>query len=132
MWFLLFVILGVGPETAFIAGGSVIAAGVLAAAMVAGGRVFDAPLTTAGLLLGIAMFVILKVVLSSIPMWVSVVSGLGMIGLYSLVDAGGRGRLTAFRRRHHPKRQRAYRLRAGWCRVSDTAGSPELLVDYGE
>lgn len=91
MWFLLFVILGVGPETAFIAGGSVIAAGVLAAAMVAGGRVFDAPLTSAGLLLGIAMFVILKVVLSSIPMWVSVVSGLGMIGLYSLVDAGGRG-----------------------------------------
>ena len=31
-----------------------------------------------------------------------------------------------------PKRQRAYRLCAGWCRVSDTAGSPELLIDYGD
>lgn len=87
VWFLLFVILGVGLGTAFIAGGSVLAAGVLAAAIVAGGPVFDAPLTSAGLLLGIATFVVLEVVLSSIPMWVAVVSGLGVIGLYGLVNA---------------------------------------------
>ena len=93
VWFLLFVILGIGLGTAFIAGGIVLAAGVLAAGMVAGGRlraVLDAPLSSPGLLLGIAAFVILEVVLSAVPMWVGVVSGLGVTGVYGIADAAMR------------------------------------------
>ena len=87
VWILLFIILGAGLGTAFIAGGCAVAAGVLAAGMVAGGQRLDAPLTNSGLVAGIATFVILEVVLSSIPMWVAVVSGLGVIGLYGIATA---------------------------------------------
>ena len=86
IWFLLFVILGTGIVTAFIAGGAVALAVLAAGAMLAIGAVFDAPLTATGLLLGIATFVILEVVLS-VPLWVDVVCGLGVTGLYSIVDA---------------------------------------------
>lgn len=83
VWFLLFVILGVGLGTSFIAGGCTLAACVFAAGL----GFVDAPLTAAGLLLGIATFVIMRVVLS-VPIWVDVVSGLGVIGLYDIANAG--------------------------------------------
>jgi hypothetical protein len=82
VWFLLFVILGVGLGTSFIAGGCALAA----FALVAGIAIVDAPLTSAGLLLGIATFVILEVVLS-VPLWIDVVSGLGVMGVYSMIAA---------------------------------------------
>lgn len=88
-WFLLFVILGIPPGTAFIAGGCVLGAGMIAAGMASAGparRILDAPLTSVGALLGIAAFVILQVVLS-VPMWVSVVAGLGVMGAYGLASA---------------------------------------------
>jgi hypothetical protein len=84
IWFLLFVIIGTGIVTAFIAGGSVVVAMWVAGAMLALG-VLDAPLTSTGLLLGTATFVILEVVLS-VPLWIDVVSGLGVTGLSSIVD----------------------------------------------
>src|SRR5437764_5298537 len=84
-WFLLFVIIGTGLVPAFIAGGSVVVAMWIAGAMLALG-VLDAPLTATGLLLGTATFVILEVVLS-VPLWIDVVSGLGVTGLSSIVDA---------------------------------------------
>lgn len=85
IWFLLFVILGLGLGTAFIAAGCALAAGLTAAAMVSGllDSVLDTPLTAPGLLLGIAAFAILEVVLS-VPMWVGVITGLGVVGLYDL------------------------------------------------
>jgi predicted secreted protein len=89
-WFLLFVILGIGLGTAFIAGGSVLAAGVLAGALasVPGRRpVLDARLTSTGLVFGIATFVVLEVVLSSVPLWVGVVAALTVIGAYDMIDA---------------------------------------------
>jgi hypothetical protein len=89
VWFLLFVILGTTLGTAFIAAGCVVAAGALAAGMVSAGQarvVLDAPLTTAGVLLGIAAFSVLEIVLS-VPMWIGVVSGLGVMGLYGLANA---------------------------------------------
>ena len=46
----------------------------------------DAPLTAPGLLLGITAFAVLEVVLS-VPMWVGVVSGLAVSGIYSMIDA---------------------------------------------
>lgn len=95
VWFLLFVILGIGLGTAFIAGGCVVAAGFLVAAMALSG-VLDAPLTTTGLLFGITTFVILEVVLS-VPMWVGVVSGLAVIGLYNILDAAVLPRTAAER-----------------------------------
>ena len=55
VWCLLFIILGTALGTAFIAGGSVLAAGTIAAAMVSAGparRILDAPLTSVGTLLG--------------------------------------------------------------------------------
>jgi hypothetical protein len=85
IWVLLFVIIGTGIVTAFIAGGSVVVALWIAGAMLALG-VLDAPLTATGLLLGTATFVILEVVLS-VPLWIDVVSGLGVTGLSSIVDA---------------------------------------------
>ena len=88
-WFLLFVILGIGLGTAFIAGGVVLAAAVLATAMIAteGTRAyFDVPLTSTGLLAGIAAFAVLEIVLS-VPMWVGVVTGAGVIGLYEIIRA---------------------------------------------
>lgn len=88
-WFLLFVILGIGLGTAFIAGGVVLAAGVIGAGMIAAsnGRVIlDAPLTSTGLLAGVAAFAVLEIVLS-VPMWVGVVTGLGMTGLYDISRA---------------------------------------------
>jgi hypothetical protein len=87
VWFLLFVILGTGLGIAFIAGGCAWAAGALAAGMAAGPLhgIVDAPLTSAGLLSGIAAFVILQVVLS-VSMWIAVVTGLAVIGLYSMLD----------------------------------------------
>lgn len=86
VWFLLFVILGIGLGTAFIAGGCVLAAAVIAAGMVFAGPVLDAPISTTGMLLGIAAFVILEVVLS-VPLWIGVVSGLGVAAIYGIVDA---------------------------------------------
>ena len=89
VWFLLFVILGSALGTAFIAAGCVFAAGTLAAVIVSAGSarsVLDAPLTSAGLLLGIAAFAVLEVVLS-VSMWIGVVSGLGVMGLYGLANA---------------------------------------------
>lgn len=94
-WFLLFVILGIGLGTSFIAGGSVLAAGVLAAALVfAPGRrlVPDAQLGRTGLVFGIATFVVLEVVLSSVPMWVGVVAALTVIGVYDTIEAALRER----------------------------------------
>lgn len=88
-WFLLFVILGVGLGTSFIAGGVVLAAGLIAAAMIAAGQKrvrFDAPLTSTGLLAGVAAFAVLEIVLS-VPMWVGVVTGLSVIGLYDISRA---------------------------------------------
>lgn len=90
VWVLLYVILGVGLGTSFIAAGCAVAACVLAAGM----AVLDAPLTSTGLLLGIATFAILEVVLS-VPLWIDVISGLGVMGLYDTVDAVIRpGRLS--------------------------------------
>jgi phosphate/sulfate permease len=93
-WFLLFVILGLPLGTSFIAGGCAVGAGFLAAAMALGGPRIDATLSAAGLLLGIATFVILEVVLS-VPLWVAVVSGLGAMGLYDIADAALRPGTTA-------------------------------------
>ncbi len=45
------------------------------------GAILDAPLTSTGLLAGVAAFVGLEIVLSA-PMWVGVVTGLAVIGLY--------------------------------------------------
>lgn len=86
VWFLLFVILGLGLGTAFIAGGCVIAAGLIAAGMVFTNvsSLFNAPLTAPGLLLGIAAFAVLEVVLT-VPMWVGVISGLSVMGLYDVI-----------------------------------------------
>ena len=89
VWILLFVILGTGLGTAFIAGGVVAGAGLIAAAMLAAGPILDAPLSATGLLLGVATFVILRVVLS-VPLWIDVVSGLGVTGLYAIADAAAR------------------------------------------
>jgi hypothetical protein len=89
VWFLLFVILGTTLGTAFIAAGCVFAAGALATGMASAAStraVLDAPLTSAGMLLGIATFAILEIVLS-VPMWIGVISGLGVIGLYGLANA---------------------------------------------
>jgi hypothetical protein len=86
VWLLLFVILGTGLGTAFIAGGCVAAAGLAAAAMLAAGPKLDAPITASGLLLGIATFAIMEVVLS-IPLWIDVISGLGVTALYAIAEA---------------------------------------------
>lgn len=94
VWFLLFVILGTGLGTAFIAGGSVAFAGLLAAAMAFPGAISDAPLSAPGLLLGIAAFVIMRVVLS-VPLWIDVASGLGVMGLYGMLEAAVRPRAAA-------------------------------------
>ncbi len=97
VWFLLFVILGTGLGTAFIAGGCVLAACLIAAGMVLArsSPVLDAPLTAPGLLLGIAAFAVLEVVLS-VPMWVGVITGLGVMGVYDVLDvAVRRQRVTA-------------------------------------
>jgi hypothetical protein len=90
VWLLLFVILGTGLGTAFIAGGVVAGAGLLAAAMLAAGPTLDAPLSATGLLLGVAAFLILRVVLS-VPLWIDIVSGLGVTGLYAIAQAAVRG-----------------------------------------
>jgi hypothetical protein len=89
VWLLLFVILGMGLGTAFIAGGVVAGAGPIAAAMLAAGPTLDAPLSATGLLLGVAAFLILRVVLS-VPIWIDIVSGLGVTGLYAIADAAVR------------------------------------------
>lgn len=83
VWFLLFVILGIGLGTAFIAGGCVLAATVIAAAMLF--ATVDAPITAAGMTLGIATFIVMAVVLS-VPLWVDIVSGAGVTALYGIVD----------------------------------------------
>jgi hypothetical protein len=90
----LFVILGVSLGTTFIAGGCVVAAGAIGAAMTRAGGVRDAPITAAGVLVGIAAFVILRVVLS-VPLWIDVVSGLGVMGLYSILESALRSRTEA-------------------------------------
>jgi hypothetical protein len=93
VWVLLFVILDTTLGTAFIAAGSVSAASALAAVAASAASTrrppraaLDAPLTSAGMLLGIATFAILEVVLS-VPMWIGVISGLGVVGLYGLANA---------------------------------------------
>jgi hypothetical protein len=87
VWFLLFVIIGVTLGTAFIAGGCAAAAVAVAAGMAAYGGILDAPLTASGLLLGAATFLILEVVLS-VPLWVDIVSGLGVMGLHGIFRSG--------------------------------------------
>lgn len=85
-WLLLFVILGTGLGTAFIAAGVVLAGGMVAAGMIAindRGAILDAPLTSAGLVAGIAAFAVLEIVLS-VPMWIDVVTGLGVMGLFDM------------------------------------------------
>jgi hypothetical protein len=89
-WFLLFVILGIGLGTSFIAGGSVLAAGVLGVglAFASGTRpVPGARATSTGLVFGIATFVVLEVVLSSVPLWVGVVAALTVVGVYDTAEA---------------------------------------------
>jgi hypothetical protein len=86
VWFLLFVIIGVTLGTAFIAGGCAAAAVAVAAGMAAYGGILDPPLTASGLLLGTATFLILEVVLS-VPLWVDIVSGLGVMGLHGIFRA---------------------------------------------
>ena len=95
VWFLIFVILGSGLGTAFIAGGGTFAPAVLAAGMVSASAraILDAQVTTAGLVLGIATFVIMAVVLS-ISLWIDVVAGLGVMGVYNIGAALGRSRAT--------------------------------------
>jgi hypothetical protein len=88
-WILLFVILGFGLGTSFIAFGVVLAAGVIGAGMISVENkraIFDAPLTSVGLLTGAATFAVLEIVLS-VPMWVGVISALGAIGIYDLTRA---------------------------------------------
>jgi hypothetical protein len=88
-WFLLFVLLGTGLGTAFIACGVVLAAGVVATAMIAAGErgaSLDVPVTTVGLLAGISAFAVLEIVLA-VPMWVGVVTGAGVTGLYEIARA---------------------------------------------
>lgn len=100
VWFLLFVILGIGLGTAFIAGGSILAGGVLAAMMVQPARlgtVLDAPLTAPGVLLGITAFAVLEVVLP-VTMWVGVIAGLGVMGVYGIVNAAVRPQRAAAQR----------------------------------
>jgi hypothetical protein len=96
VWFLLFVIIGIGLGTSFIAAGCALAAGLIAAGMVAGPArpVLDVPVTAVGMLLGIATFVIMAVVLS-IPLWIDVVAGLSVAGIYSMIDALTRAPRTA-------------------------------------
>lgn len=63
-----------------------LAAGVIGAGMILVNErraLLDAPLTSVGLLAGVATFAVLEIVLS-VPMWVGVVSALGTIGLYDL------------------------------------------------
>jgi hypothetical protein len=86
VWVLLYVILGTGLGTAFIAAGCVAVAGLVAAGMLMTTPVLDAPVTAPSLLLGIATFVILEVVLS-VPLWVDVVSALAVTGLYAITEA---------------------------------------------
>jgi hypothetical protein len=89
VWFVLFVLLGTGIVTAFIAGACVLVAMLLIAAALSIpglGWVLEAPLTAPGLVLGIAAFIVLEVVLS-VPMWIGVVAGMGTVGLYSVIDA---------------------------------------------
>ena len=88
-WFLLFVILGIGLGTSFIACGVVLAAGVLATAMIASPgtrRILDVPLTSTGLVAGIGAFAVLEIVLS-VPMWVAIMTGAGVAGLYEITRA---------------------------------------------
>ena len=47
------------------------------------------PLSATGLLLGVATFLILRVVLS-VPIWIDIVSGLVVTGLYAIADAAVR------------------------------------------
>lgn len=94
VWFVLFVILGVGLGVSFIAGGGVVAAALIASVMTGLGPVVDAPLTASGLLAGIAAFVILEVVLT-VPMWIAVVAGLATIGIYDMLLAVSRPRVAA-------------------------------------
>ena len=88
-WFLLYVILNYSLGTAFIAGGVALAAialiPILASAR-AGAAAVTAPVTTGGILLGVAAFVILSVVLS-VTMWVDVVVALGVAGTYDALLA---------------------------------------------
>ncbi len=86
VWVLLFVILGVGLVTSFIAGGCVLAATGIAAAMSEVTPIGRAPVTTTGLFVGIAAFVIMEVVLS-ITIWVDIVSALAAIGIYDIAAA---------------------------------------------
>jgi hypothetical protein len=69
--------------------GVVLAAGLIGAGMVSVGNkraILDAPLTSVGLLAGVATFAVLEIVLS-VPMWVGVISALGVMGLYDLARA---------------------------------------------
>ena len=119
VWFLLYVILGVGLGTSFIAGGSALAACVLTAGI----ALIDAPLTSAGLLLGIATVTILEVVLS-VPLWIDVISGLGVMGLYDTADAAIRpGRLSTHTTKSaEPESHHAHRfgpIAASWRNGND-------------
>jgi hypothetical protein len=89
VWFLLFVILGFGLGTSFIAGGAAAGTVVIAAARATATPVrsiLDAPVSSTGVLIGLATFVILVAVLS-VSTWIGVVAALATIGLHAIVDA---------------------------------------------
>ena len=88
VWFLLFVILGFGLGTSFIAGGSALGAALLAALMASSPvrAILDVPVRTSGVLVGVATFVIMAVVLS-IPLWIDVTAAVGATGVVSVVEA---------------------------------------------
>ncbi len=92
VWFLWFVILGGGLSTAFIALGCILAAGIIGAAMVSTPYrwILDARVSSTGMMLGASAFVIMTVVLS-VPLWIDVVTGLAVTGIYAMIDAVIRG-----------------------------------------
>ncbi len=93
VWFLLFVILGIGLGTSFIAYGCVLAACVIAAVMLRG--TLDAPITAAGMTLGIGTFIIMAVVLP-VTLWVDIVAALSVTAVYGMIDGRvRRSRLVA-------------------------------------
>jgi len=83
VWLVLYVIIGTGLGTAFIAAGVALGAAVIALGLSA---VADAPVTTAGLVAGIATFVVLSVVLS-VATWIDVVAGLGAVVLFDTLKS---------------------------------------------
>jgi hypothetical protein len=90
-WFLLFVILGYALGTSFIALAVILCAGLIGAGLIWVGELgiaIDAPITSVGMLAGVGTFAVLEIVLS-VTMWVGVIAGLSVIGLYDVIRAIG-------------------------------------------